>query len=75
MDEDSHDIELQAIARRIKDLRIGARFSSHEKFANEYGFQLKQYWRLESGKDFKITTLIRIAKCHNLTLEEFFKGL
>lgn len=67
--------DLDKISDRIKQLRIDAGYTSYEKFANANGFQLKQYWRLESGKNFQITTLLKLLKLHNISMEDFFKGL
>lgn len=71
-----HDINrIKAIADRIKDLRIEAGYSSYEQFAHKHDIQAKQYWRLESGHNFTISSLLRILDIHKLTLEEFFRGL
>lgn len=67
--------QLTAIGERIKELRIKAGYTSYEKFALTHGLEGKQYWRLEAGKNFKMTSLFRILEIHNLSLEEFFKGL
>lgn len=75
MDDVKNGYRIVAIAKRIKDLRIAAGFTSYEKFAFRYDFQGKQIWRLEEGRDFKISTLLRIVDCHRMTLEDFFKGL
>lgn len=75
MNDAKKDDRILAIAKRIKDLRIENGYTSYEKFAIKNDFQGKQYWRLEEGHDFKISTLLRILEAHNLSLEEFFKGL
>jgi len=33
------------------------------------------YWKLESGKNFEIKTLIKVCKLLEITLEDFFKGI
>ncbi|OEK03018.1 hypothetical protein BFP97_16465 [Roseivirga sp. 4D4] len=75
MQEEGANNGLIEIGKRIKDLRVKAGYSSYEKFALDHGIEGKQYWRLESGKDFKMTTLLRIAEIHQISLEEFFRGL
>lgn len=74
-----HDVNkndrILAISKRIKSLRIEKGYTSYEKFAIEHNFQGKQYWRLEEGHDFKMSTLVRIVDAHKMTLEEFFKGM
>lgn len=66
---------MEAIASRFKELRIEAGYASHQKFAYDNDLQPKQVWRLESGYEFKISSLFRILKIHKITLEEFFSGL
>ncbi len=66
---------IAGIAERIKQLRIDAGYTSYEQFAHRHNIQSKQYWRLEAGHNFNITTLFKILDIHGLTLEEFFKGL
>ena len=75
MQEEGANNGLAEIGKRIKDLRVKSGYSSYEKFALDHGIEGKQYWRLESGKDFKITTLLRIVEIYQISLEEFFKGL
>ncbi|WP_136467743.1 helix-turn-helix domain-containing protein [Flagellimonas onchidii] len=67
--------ERELIANRVKELRIQSGYTSYETFAIENGLPRKNYWRIEKGENFTINTLIRILKIHNLSLEEFFKGI
>lgn len=67
--------ERKAIADRIKELRIKSGYTSYETFAIENGLPRKNYWRMETGENFTINTLIRILKIHGVSLEEFFKGI
>ncbi len=66
---------IEAIAKRIKELRVEAGYTSYEKFAVDNGLERKQYWRLEKGHNFMITSLLRILDIHSISLEEFAKGL
>ena len=66
---------IQAIGKRIKELRKKAGYTSYETFAVEHDMPRKNYWRLEKGYNFTISTLIEILEIHDMTLEEFFKGL
>ena len=67
---------IQKIAARIKELRISGGYTSYENFAVKHGFDRKQYWRLEEGKtNFQIGSLFRIVEIHQISLEEFFRGL
>jgi transcriptional regulator with XRE-family HTH domain len=67
--------ELNAIAIRLKELRKEKGYSNYEHIAFELGMSRSAYWRLESGKNFELKTLIKICRLLNITLEEFFKGV
>lgn len=67
---------LQAIADKIKKLRIEKGYTSYRNFADDHDIEPKQYWKLEEGKvDFRISSLLRILEIHGITMEEFFKGI
>ena len=66
---------IDAIAKRIKDLRIKTGYTSYETFATDNGLPRKNYWRIESGKNFTIDTLLRILNIHDITLEQIFRDL
>ncbi|WP_103069257.1 helix-turn-helix transcriptional regulator [Aquimarina sediminis] len=65
----------KAIGERIRELRIKANYTSYETFALDNDLPRKNYWRLEKGYNFTIETLLRIVSIHDITLEEFFKGI
>lgn len=69
------EIRIKQIADKIKKLRIDAGYTSHENFAWENDLSRVQYWRVESGANITLKTLIRILDIHHITLEEFFKGI
>ena len=75
MDDVQNERHLREVGARIKELRLQAGYSSHESFANDKGFSRKQYWRLESGYDFKMSTLLRLAQAHGLSLSKMLEGL
>lgn len=75
MTRDNNIARRNAIAQRIKELRVQAGYSSHETFATDKGLSRRNYWDIENGNDFKITTLLKLANAFGVTLEEFFKGL
>lgn len=65
-----------SIGEKLKALRKAAGYTGYTAFANAHGIQPKQYWRLEEDQtDFKFSSLRRIIDIHNLSLEEFFKGV
>ena len=61
--------ERKAIADRIKELRIKSGYTSYEAFAVENGLPRKNYWRMETGENFTINTLIRILKIQSSTID------
>ncbi len=75
MDALEKDEMLKKVGMRVKELRVKAGYKSHEQFAFDNNIQPKQMWRWESGYDFKVSSLIRIADIHKITLEEFLKGI
>lgn len=74
--EHTDEIEItDEIAKRIKQLRINAGFTSYETFANQHNMSRKNYWRIESGGDIKMSTFLKIMKIHGVSLEDFFNDL
>jgi transcriptional regulator with XRE-family HTH domain len=73
--ENTSSLELLAIAKRLKDLRKNKGFKNYEHIAFELGMSRSAYWRLESGANFELKTLIKICKLLGVTLEEFFEGV
>lgn len=67
--------ELLAIAMRLKELRKEKGFKNYEHIAFELGMSRSAYWRLETGANFELKTLIKICKLLGVTLEEFFIGV
>lgn len=67
--------ELEVIAERLKELRKEKGFASYEHIAFELNMSRSAYWRLESGSNFELKTLIKICKLLGITLEEFFSGI
>lgn len=67
--------ELEAIAIRLKELRKSKGYSNYEHIAFELGMGRSAYWRLETGVNFELKTLIRICKLLEVSLEDFFKGI
>lgn len=73
--ENTKEPEYEAIASRLKELRKEKGYSNYEHIAFELGMSRSAYWRLESGVNFELKTLVKICKLLNITLEEFFKGI
>ncbi|CAM4389150.1 helix-turn-helix domain-containing protein [Flavobacterium terrigena] len=67
--------ELEAIALRLKELRKTKGFSNYEHIAFALGMSRSAYWRLETGANFELKTLIKICRVLDVSLEEFFHGI
>lgn len=67
------ETELQKIGARLKQIRIEAGYSSHEKFAIENGFSRMQYWRMEEVKaNMTMRSLIAVLNVHKVSFVDFF---
>lgn len=66
---------LKQISDKLKKLRVKAKYKSAETFAYDNELNRVQYWRMESGVNFTMNSLIAVLDIHKITLEDFFKGL
>ena len=64
--------EIQLLAKRIKELRKKAGYTSYELFAYDNDITRSQWGRYERGEDIRFTSLIKACKALNVTLAEFF---
>jgi len=69
------DPRIKLISNRLKELRISAGYSSAESFAYDKEQNRVQYWRIESGANITLDTLLKILKIHNITLSDFFNSI
>ena len=67
--------ELLALSNRLKELRKEKGYANYEHIAYDLGMSRSAYWRLESGENFSIKTLIKVCKLLEVTMEEFFLGV
>lgn len=67
--------ELEAIALRLKTLRKQNGYSNYEHIAFDLGMSRSAYWRLETGANFELKTLVKICRLLEISLEDFFKGI
>ncbi len=67
--------ELDAIACRLKELRKAKGYSNYEHIAFALEMSRSAYWRLETGANFELKTLIKICRLLDVSLEEFFQGI
>lgn len=73
--EQLDEARIKKIANRIKELRIEKGYSSHEFFAWEHKLSRVQYYKMEAGTNFTMKSLFKILNIHEISLEDFFKGL
>ena len=73
--ETDYSVTYKAIANRLKELRKAKGYKNYEHIAFELNMSRSAYWRLESGANFELKTLIRICILFKITLAEFFEGV
>lgn len=64
--------DLIKLGNRIKALRIKKGYTSYEYFAYEHNISRAQFGRYEKGEDLRYTSLLKVVKALDMTLEEFF---
>lgn len=69
------DKRVLKIAEKLKQIRIEKGYTSYEQFAFDNDIPRVQYWRLETGTNFTINSLIKILDIHNISLKDFFKDI
>lgn len=69
------DERIIKISQKVKQLRLDANYTSAENFAFDNELNRVQYWRVESGANVTLKTLLKILDIHNITLADFFKGI
>jgi len=71
VEDDRHVINW--VADKLVKLRKESGATSYENFAFDHELPRVQYWRLEKGKsDFRITSLVKVLRAHEMDLKEFF---
>ena len=64
--------DLVKLGNRIKALRIKKGYTSYEYFAYEHNISRAQFGRYEKGEDLRYTSLLKVVRALDMTLEEFF---
>jgi transcriptional regulator with XRE-family HTH domain len=64
--------EQKELGDRIRKLRIAKGYTNSEYFAYEHSIPRAQLGRYERGEDLRFTSLVRVVKALDMTLEEFF---
>ncbi len=65
--------QLQNLGKRLRELRIARGYNNYEQFAFDHDLPRAQYGRYEQGKDLRFSSLVKVLKALDITLEEFFK--
>ncbi|MEM8765590.1 MAG: helix-turn-helix domain-containing protein [Bacteroidota bacterium] len=56
----------------MRELRISKGFTNYEQFAFEHELPRAQYGRYEQGQDLRFSSLLKVVKAFDMTLEAFF---
>ena len=64
--------DVKKLAVRIRAIRIQKGYTSYEYFAYEHNISRAQFGRYETGEDLRFSSLVKIVKAFDMTLEEFF---
>jgi len=71
----SNPSELEMIAGRLRELRKAKGYKNYEHIAFDLDMSRSAYWRLETGANFELKTLIKVCTLLDVSLEEFFQGI
>jgi transcriptional regulator with XRE-family HTH domain len=73
--EKNIELKINQISKKLKEIRLSKGYTSYETFAFDHNLNRVQYWRIESGSNITLKTLIKVLDIHKISLEEFFKNL
>lgn len=65
--------QLANLGKRLRELRIAKGYSNYEQFAFDHDLPRAQYGRYEQGQDLRFSSLVKVLKALDISLEEFFK--
>ncbi|MCF6212787.1 MAG: helix-turn-helix domain-containing protein [Flavobacteriaceae bacterium] len=65
--------QLQNMGKRLRELRIAKGYTNYELFAYDNNIPRAQYGRYENGQDLRFSSLLKILKALDISLEDFFK--
>ena len=63
--------EILLLAKRIRELRQRTH-TSYEIFAYDNNITRSQWGRYETGEDVRFSSLVKVCRIFNITLQEFF---
>jgi transcriptional regulator with XRE-family HTH domain len=61
--------DFKKLGDRIKSLRIKKGYTNYEYFAFEHN---SQFGRYERGEDLRYSSLLKVVRAFDMTMEEFF---
>jgi len=65
--------QLKKLGNRLRELRVSKGYTNYELFAYDNQIPRAQYGRYEQGKDLRFSSLLKVLKALDISLEEFFK--
>ncbi len=66
--------QLENLGKRLKEIRKSRGYSNYEQFAFDNELPRAQYGRYENGEDLRFSSLIKVLKALNISLDEFFRN-
>ena len=66
---------MKKVGARFKELREQKGYTNYEKFAHAKDINRSQYGKYERGEDLRLSSIIKVARALEVSLEELFKGL
>ncbi len=71
-DDDFTKAQLENLANRLKEVRREKGYANYEQFAFDHELPRAQYGRYEKGQDLRFTSLLKVLKAMDISLQEFF---
>jgi hypothetical protein len=69
---DQLDKRILAVSSKLRELRVKKGYKAYIKFAEDHDLGRMQYWRMETGTNFTMKSLLEILDIHNISLKDFF---
>jgi transcriptional regulator with XRE-family HTH domain len=64
--------QLVNLGKRLKEIRMERGYTNYEQFAFDNELPRAQYGRYEKGQDLRFSSLVKVLKALDISLEEFF---
>ncbi|MEM7085224.1 MAG: helix-turn-helix transcriptional regulator [Bacteroidota bacterium] len=66
--------QLRKLGERFQELRKAKGYNNYESFAFDNNLPRAQYGRYEKGQDLRFSSLYKVIKAFDISVEEFFEG-